>query len=234
MQAAATKFYKTALIGGVLIALFFYPLIGHVFFGGYKITLPYIFYSRLFFWFWVAVLYIYARKVERTDFLLWKDKAYGFWFYPASFGALYLLKIGAGTIASIPKLFGHHNDPTILIQMLTVLSKSMPLMLFGVITAGVTEELIFRAYLVPRLDLLFKNKYMPVIISAFFFSLMHYRYGSITESIFTFFFGVVLAIHYQWYRNIKVLILSHALVDLIAFLGFMVIQHYHLEKLIKY
>jgi hypothetical protein len=96
MQVEATKRYKNVLIGGVLIALIFYPLIGHLFFWGYKITIPYLLYSRLFFWLWVAVLYIYAHKAERTDFLLWKDKVYGFWFYPASFGALYLLKIGTG------------------------------------------------------------------------------------------------------------------------------------------
>jgi len=233
MQVEATRRYKNILIGGVLIALLFYPLIGYLFFWGYKITLPYLLYSRLFFWLWVAVLYVYAHKAERTDFLLWKDKVYGFWFYPASFGALYLLKIGTGIIGTIPKLFGYHDDPRVLIQMLTVISQSMPLVLFGAITAGVTEELIFRGYLVPRLELLFKNKYMPVIISALFFSLMHYRYGSVMQTIFTFCFGIVLAIHYQWYRNIKVLILSHALVDLISFLGFMVLQHYHLEKLIK-
>jgi len=224
---------KNILIGGLLIALLFYPLIGHPFFSGYKITIPYLLYSRLFFWLWVLVLYIYAHRAERNDFLLWKDKPYGFWFYPASFGALLLLKMGGAMVATIPKLFGYHDDSHVTIQMLTVISKSLPMVFFGAITAGVTEELIFRGYLVPRLELLFKNKYMPVIISALFFALMHYRYMSLTQTIFTFCFGVVFAIHYQWYRNIKVLILTHALVDLMAFLSFMVLQHYHLEKLIK-
>jgi membrane protease YdiL (CAAX protease family) len=36
--------------------------------------------------------------------------------------------------------------------------------------------------------------------------------------IFTFLFGVVFAVHYQWYRNIAILIITHAIVDLIAIL----------------
>lgn len=232
MEVKPLVINKNILIGGVLIALIFYPLIGYPFFSGYKITESYLLYTRLFFWLWVIVLFFYARRVEHTDFLLWKDKLYGFWFYPASFGALYLLKIGAGMVGTIPKLFGYHEDHRVTLQMLAIVCKSLPMVFFASITAGFTEELIFRGYLVPRLELLFKNKYMPVIISAAFFSLMHYRYASLSQTIFTFCFGVVFAIHYQWYRNIKILIITHALVDLSSFLLFMLLQHYHLEKLI--
>ena len=103
-------------------------------------------------------------------------------------------------------------------------------MVFAALTAGFTEELIFRAYLVPRLEILFKNKSAAVVVSALMFSLAHYHYFSISETIFTFCIGVVIAIYYQWYRNVKVLIFTHAAIDFISFLIFGYLQAHHLYK----
>ena len=75
-------------------------------------------------------------------------------------------------------------------------------------------------YLVPRFQLLFSNKFATVTISALMFSAAHYRYHSLMQFIGAFGIGVVFAIHYQKYRNIKMLMIAHALVDLIAFLSF--------------
>jgi len=45
---------------------------------------------------------------------------------------------------------------------------------------------------------------------------MHLGYKTLSEVIFSFLIGVVMAYHYQKYRNIKVVIIVHFLVDLIA------------------
>jgi membrane protease YdiL (CAAX protease family) len=229
MDATIPKRDNTILICGVIIAFLFFPVIGRLVFLGQTPNLSTLFYSRLIIWLEVIILFFYAKWIEKDKFLLWPEKSYGFWFYPASFGALLLLKIGVGTIAVIPRLLGWHDNQQVVTLMFTILSKSMPLMAFTMITAGITEELIFRAYLVPRLELLFNNKYMPVILSSLMFSSIHYRYFSVGEIIFTFCFGIVFAIHYQWYRNIKILIVAHAIFDLISFSVFKLAQIYHLQ-----
>ncbi|ASU33155.1 CPBP family intramembrane glutamic endopeptidase [Mucilaginibacter xinganensis] len=228
METISLKRSNTILIIGVLIAFLYYPSVGFVTFKGAGYTVNTLFISRLFIWLEVALLYFYARLVEKENFLLWPDTKQAFWFYPASFGALYLLTIGAGIISKIPMLFGLHDNRQIMLYMLSVVNKSWPLLIFSAVTAGFTEEMIFRGYLLPRLELLFKNKYMPVIISSLMFGLIHFRYQSYIEVIFATLFGVVFAIHYQWYRNIRVLIFTHACVDLVSFLVFRLAMHYHL------
>ena len=90
------------------------------------------------------------------------------------------------------------------------------LMLFTAVTAGVTEELIFRGYVLTRLSLLFKNKYIPIFISAIAFASLHYSYRSLREYILTFLIGILFGAYYQKYRNIKVLIAVHFMIDIIS------------------
>jgi hypothetical protein len=97
-----------------------------------------------------------------------------------------------------------------------VMDQYPALLVFTVFTAGVTEEFIFRGYMIPRLSLRFTNKHLPVIISALLFSFMHLGYKSVAELIFTFLFGLIFGYHYQKYRNIQVLVIVHFLWDLMA------------------
>jgi len=218
MGEAIPKDYKTRLTAGIVIATILVPIGARLALGGNGYDAHYIFWSRCFFWLDIVILVCYVKWAEKGPFFLWAPQRQKFWFYPASFGALYLLAIAAGVVSNIPKLFGIPDNREVMEQMVHVLNKSMPLMIFGAVTAGVTEELIFRAYMVPRLELLFKNKYMPVIVSALLFSALHYRYLSVHELLFTFLFGIVCAIHYQWYRNISILIITHAVIDFVSFL----------------
>jgi membrane protease YdiL (CAAX protease family) len=218
MGETLAKDHKTKLAAGIFIAIILVPITGRLALGGKGYDTQYILWSRCFFWLEIVVLACYSKWVEKGRFFLWSPQKQKFWFYPASFGALYLLTIAAGLAGNIPKLFGIPDNREVMEQMVHVLNQSMPLMIFGAVTAGVTEELIFRAYIVPRLALVFKNKYMPVIVSALAFSALHYRYLSVHELLFTFLFGIVFAIHYQWYRNISILIITHAIIDFVSFL----------------
>jgi len=229
MDAISLKRSNTILVIGALIAFLYYPSIGFITFRGTGYTVHTLFISRLFIWFEVAVLYFYARLIEKDSFLpWWPERKQTFSFYLASFLGLYLLGIGASIVSKIPVLFGLHDNRQIMLHAVAVVNKSMPLLIFSAITAGFTEELIFRGYLVPRLELLFKNRHMPVIVSSLMFGLVHFRYQSFTEVIFATLFGAVFAIHYQLYRNIKILIFTHACVDLVSFFIFRVALHHHL------
>jgi membrane protease YdiL (CAAX protease family) len=217
MELTTPKPRNILLIAGILFAVLFYPLMGKlVTAAGY--TQSYIFYTRLIIWLEVALLFFYARLVEKNQLLLWKEEGYNVKFYIKSFFALYGLAIIAGIISNIPVWLGGSNNRAIMNVMVATLNKNMILLFFSAATAGITEEFIFRAYMVPRLELVFKNKYMPVIISSALFGAIHYRYHSVTEVIFAGLFGAIFAIHYQKYRNIRILMFTHGCVDLVSFL----------------
>ena len=204
------------LIGGILLACFFYFLVGHLLFAGQKINAATLFYSRLLIWFQVIVLYVYAERVEKQKFLLWAEHPYKIGFYAASVAILYLLAIVVGVLSQSPKWFGWHESSRLMQMVNYVLNQNLALSIFTCLTAGFTEEFIFRGYLLPRLQLLFKNKYLPIFASAFVFGAIHYGYHSLVEVLFAFFIGLITAAYYQKYRNIKVLIITHTIIDLIA------------------
>lgn len=216
------------LINGLLIAVLFYPIIGYVLFYHKGYTVNTVIGSRLIIWAEVLLLYLYTRFIENDKMLLWSEKTYKTGFYFTSVGAIYLLALGAGIVAHIPVWLGVHNDRTKLNEMSKVVCSSWLMILFSSITAGATEELIFRGYMLPRFEALFKNKYLPVVVSSLIFGLLHSWYFSISQVISATLIGAIFAIHYQWYRNIKVLILTHAVIDFIAFSVFKLAMHYHL------
>jgi membrane protease YdiL (CAAX protease family) len=92
-----------------------------------------------------------------------------------------------------------HNDPILLV--LTCL------------TAGVVEEFIFRGYLIPRLNIVLNNKYLPVIISALCFGAFHYNYGTIINIADATLTGLIFGFYYQKYRNLKILVSCHFFID---------------------
>lgn len=175
-------------------------------------------------WVVVGFLFLYAIRIEKQPFLIWQGNDSGAGFTLLSVLVLYVAYILEGVISSIPSAFGHRESNE-LMRIIMQSLKGRPLLIFFVsITAGVTEELIFRAYVLTRLSTFFKSPYFPVIISSVIFSALHYRYHSLTEFIFTFLFGVVCSVYYIRYRNIHALILVHFLID---FIVFTVAQYYY-------
>lgn len=126
--------------------------------------------------------------------------------------------IAAEIIARIPTWLGAHDDKTMILKLYRVMKQYPVLIVFAAVTAGITEEFIFRGYMISRLSLFFKNKTLPVLISAVLFSAIHFGYKSISELIFSFLIGIIFGYHYQKYRNIKVLIIMHFLIDIMAML----------------
>jgi len=88
--------------------------------------------------------------------------------------------------------------------------------MFTALTAGITEELFFRGYVMSRLSLFFQNRHVQVLISAALFCSIHISYHYWGETIFTFLLGLIFGYHYQRFRNIKVLMVVHFIVDAVA------------------
>lgn len=180
-----------------------------------KISTTAMYLSRLFFWFSLILLFIYTTKVEQ-NFLLWEEKKYSL---PFSIVALILLLLtvygGVIVIQTIFKIIGLDNKSITLSKIVLLLKKDFILLVFTALTAGIVEELIFRGYLQPRLQLLLKSPHLSIFVSCLLFGLLHYKYGTVINVVGPFFIGLILAYFYWKYRSIKLAIIFHFLWDFI-------------------
>lgn len=172
--------------------------------------------SRFTIWISLLLLFLYSFKIEKGPFLFWKETKYSFSSFAKALFITFLKLFVAVYVVSLLiilfKITG--GESTVLNKVLTLFKKSYLLLFFTCVTAGITEELIFRGYLLPRLDVIFKNKYLAIIISSILFGFLHIGYGTLLNVIGPIVIGLVFAVQYEKYRNIKTLIVCHFLWDL--------------------
>ena len=188
--------------------------------------------SRLLLWLCLPVMYLYAVKKERQPFLLWPEKRYPFSFYIqwvfALIGILFLVLILLGIVLQLSGI--RLTNSAALVQLVEIFRQYPALMYFTVITAGITEELLFRAYLLTRLQLLFNNITASIIVSSVLFGLLHFGYGTLQNVLGPVLTGAVFAIFYYRYRNVLVVALAHFLYDLLLTL---VNMYAHIHPVVK-
>ena len=174
--------------------------------------------TRIYFWLVVAAMAFYALKAEKQTFLLYEEKKYLFGkALSMAFIMVVVIIFGMAVLNFILKSFGLSQEPSQETKAIYSLFKDNYLLLiFTCITAGVTEELLFRGYLHTRLEKLFGNAGVGILISATVFGIMHVSWNNIFQIIGTFWMGLVLAFFYYKYRNIKILILLHIFYDLFS------------------
>ena len=213
---------STILVGILLTLLIVFVLsttggaaIVHLF-GFHQRGAAYYFAGRFLYWLFLLLVWLYATKVERQPLLIWKEQRFDFIRYVRDIILVALAILGCMLVASLLIMIVLHKKESSapMTEMIGVFRNNPLLMVFTVLTAGVTEELIFRGYLLPRMDLLMKNRYAAMLISSVFFGLAHYRYGTVKNVVGAFVIGLVLAIYYEKYRNIKVTMIFHCLWDL--------------------
>ena len=79
-----------------------------------------------------------------------------------------------------------------------------------------TEELLMRGYIFNSLRYIF-NDYVGIILSALLFGITH---GNITQGIYAFFVGIMLAVIYRIYKNLKYCFIFHIAANFfVLFLG---------------
>ena len=95
------------------------------------------------------------------------------------------------------------------------------IILFSWISASLGEELFFRGYLLNRVKQLFYNSkistLLALLISSIVFSFAH-LYQGIPGVVKVFLVGVLLGIIFIKYKNLKLVILLHAIIDTISLL----------------
>lgn len=176
--------------------------------------------SRTLFWLITVLTYLYAIKIEKQSFLIYKPGKKNIGFYALSVLLLviivFIVALLTGILLKLTSLYTGNSK--IYMLLIKTLYKNPYLFIFTTITAGVTEELLFRGYLLTRLQILFKNNYIPVIISSVLFGVMHIGYGTIQNVIVPMFIGAVFALYYIRYKNILAVIIAHCLYDYLLIL----------------
>ena len=208
---------KPVLIGGIILSalLPFLAICSYLVFKDLGFSKEIQFYiSRFAIWISLLLLFLYSFKIEKQPFLLWKETEYPFSFLATAifktFLKLFLAVVLTGLVFT---LFKMNSESAVLNKTLALFKKSYVLLFFTCVTAGITEELIFRGYLLPRLELLLKNQKLAILISSCVFGFMHYGYGTFVNIIGPIIIGLVFALQYEKYRNVKIVIICHFLWD---------------------
>ena len=89
------------------------------------------------------------------------------------------------------------------------------LLLLGVLTAGITEEILYRGYPIERVTEITGNKWVAFFISAIAFVLPHFVSWNLTHVVAVVVpLGFTLSALYIWKRNLIFNIIVHILIDL--------------------
>ena len=173
--------------------------------------------SRIEQWMLLLLLVGYALKIEKQGLLLWKNHNFKIHILLVHILLLYLTVL----LVMIPiqlliSISGLNRVSPVLSNIKSILVNNPSMLPFVAITAGIVEEYVFRGYMQPRLEALFKSPLAGILISACLFGAIHYGFGTLTNMIGPFIIGLVFSVYYWKFRNIYALIGCHILIDLIA------------------
>lgn len=201
-----------------LSMLYSIPVI-NLFFNFKTLNAELFFYNRLSLWLLLGLIILYNFFVENRSFFVWEDKNYSLIFYIGAIISLYLIcMIGGAFLNSVIMMVTQEKVSDKLIQLSSLFKDNYFLIIFTCLTAAVTEELLMRAYIQPRIEKIYNSPFAGVFISALLFGILHSTYGTIGQVVVPFFIGIVFAYFYKLYSNIKILIICHFLFDFVSLL----------------
>ncbi|AZA83972.1 hypothetical protein C1637_15885 [Chryseobacterium lactis] len=209
--------------------LYAFPAIS--FFTGIKSNTAGSFYiSRIVLWVVLIIIFLYTLFVERGSFLLQEEKKYAVSFYAKAVIGLYLASVfGSAFLNILVHLVTHENTSDKLVAISYLFKNDYFLIIFTCLTAGVMEELLMRGYMQPRIEKIYNSSIAGIVISAVLFGILHSTYGTIGQVVITSFIGIVFALFYKKYSNIKILIICHFMIDFVSLMIMNFIDFKHLS-----
>ncbi|MDD3627071.1 MAG: type II CAAX endopeptidase family protein [bacterium] len=170
-------------------------------------------------WILLGLVFGAVLLIEKKPFLLWPETKRKWHFYPAWIIAIFAGAVIVGIAVPIVfKLLKLPIEQGKLESLINYYCECRMLMVFASITAGVVEELLFRGFLMPRLEILLKKGWIVVLASTILFGLAHTSSFSLIGFVVPIFIGLIFSYHYYKFRNIRVLILVHLLIDFASFI----------------
>jgi membrane protease YdiL (CAAX protease family) len=128
-----------------------------------------------------------------------------------------LLILLAGLAGKVIQLSG--LSPQTGSQADLVVAMPIWLQLFVALSAGFTEEILFRGYAIERTTELTGSRWLGALIPVFIFGAVHAPFWGIGHAVVAGASGLWLTLIYLKTRNLWTTIIAHALLDSIAFAG---------------
>jgi len=215
----------------VLFMLYSIPLI-NLYFNSRILTAELFFYNRLSLWVLLLLILFYNFLIENRSFFIWEDKKYPLTFYIGAVLFLYLIcAFGGAFLNAVIMYLSGEKISKRLLEFKILFSNNYFLIIFTCLTAGVIEELLMRAYIQPRIEKIYNSPVAGIVVSALLFGILHSTYGTIGQIVIPFFIGILFALFYKKYSNIKILIICHFLIDFISIMAMNFIDVKHLSLL---
>ncbi|OFX87395.1 MAG: hypothetical protein A2W99_07065 [Bacteroidetes bacterium GWF2_33_16] len=171
------------------------------------------------FWIFLGLIFLISIKIERTKFLLWSEIKRKWYFYLLSVISVFAATVViAVSVPIILKILQIPLKQEVLESVADYYCSDKLLLIFGCLTAGIVEEFIFRGYLMPRLEILFKHGWVVIVLSAILFGIGHIGNLSLAGVIVPTLIGLIFSFHYYKYRNIISLMIAHFLIDFASFI----------------
>lgn len=186
------------------------------------------FLSRIVLWIILIIVFLYSIFIEKNTFLQKEQKKYSAAFYIKAVLSLYFIcLIGGGILNAVILFFIQEKISGKLLNLVTVFRNNYFLVIFTCLTAAIVEEFLMRGYIQTRIEKIYNNPTIGIIISSVLFGILHSTYGTIGQVLGPFFIGIVFAVFYKRYSNIKILIICHFMIDFIAMMmmNFIDIKH---------
>jgi uncharacterized protein len=93
------------------------------------------------------------------------------------------------------------------------------LQLFVALSAGATEEVLFRGYAIERMTELTGSRWLGAIVPIFVFGALHAPFWGVGHAVVAGMSGLWLTLIYLWRRNLWTNITAHALLDALVFVS---------------
>jgi membrane protease YdiL (CAAX protease family) len=175
--------------------------------------------TRIFSWLALLIVMAYAVKVEKRPFLVLQEQTYKLGkSLLLALGVVAVVAVGAIAISVILKSLGFSAQSAQAEKIIQVIASNIWLLIFTCVTAGVTEELLFRGYLFSRLALLFRSSWLAVVVSSLLFAAFHAGFGTLVQFLNPLYIGLIFTLFYRKYSNIKIPIIIHIIIDLSSLL----------------
>ncbi len=215
--------YSIGIIFSVALFMFgmlYNPQLSAVITGSSSFSKDSFLISRIVIWAVLFITIIYSKLIEKERFLLWNDASYPFGKSILMAISVYFIAVfGAGILGFLIEKLTHENNSARLMSMRNIFKDQYFLIFFTCITAAVVEELFFRGYLQTRLEKIYKNPTIAIIFSAAIFGILHSTYGTWAQVVGPFFIGIVFSFFYKKYKNLKILIIVHFLIDVMSLMA---------------
>lgn len=127
--------------------------------------------------------------------------------------ALLLLAIGAGLVLKVTETPTGDKG-----QAALVMALPFWLQMFLSLSAGFTEEVLFRGYAIERMTELTGRRWLGAIVPVFVFGAAHAPFWGVLHALAAGIIGLLLTLVYLWRRNLWTNIAAHALFDGLIFI----------------